>query len=439
MVVFCAKATMDDDWLHLLLAQENADGRFATTEAMEREHKGRSHFADVHRKHLKDDDQWMAKQVYLNVGNFLLGVAAMGLDAVPIEGFDAAVLDEELGLQAKGSPAWSSCQWAITARMTTTPHCRSPVCRRALSSPSANPTDPSSYPPKNGNAIVMRTKLISSILFLFGTAFAIPSYADTTREGDLAFAKQMREDFKSSVASVGTPEQVAERRDFTVIARKPKRQIPVRLHLTANTEAKKMPIVLFIHGGGFVAGDLDSYDPMLTGVANRASAAVLSGDYRLAPENPFPAWLEDAYAVLKWAAKNASSFGADGSRIAISDDSAGGNIAAATAMLARDRHGPKLTAPLLMYPTVSNKMDTPSWKEFRETHFPTHEINSKVIDAYVTTGTSHYAPLVAPQWGDHQKLPPTFTIVGNLDPLRDEDKDYAEKMRRAGGEAQVIV
>ncbi|WP_218569562.1 MULTISPECIES: alpha/beta hydrolase [Gammaproteobacteria] len=265
------------------------------------------------------------------------------------------------------------------------------------------------------------------------------SHAGTTREGDLAFARQMRQDFKSSVASVGTPERVAEQRDFTVGAGKPERRIPVRLYLPANTGEETLPIVLFIHGGGFVAGDLDSYDPMLTGLANRTGAAVLSVDYRLAPENPFPAGLEDAYAVLKWAAKNASSFGADGSRIAISGDSAGGNIAAATAMLARDRHGPKLKAQLLMYPTVSNKMDTPSWKELGETHFPTREINSKVIDAYVPAGTSHYAPLVAPLWGDHQKLPPALIIVGNLDPLRDEDKDYAEKMRLAGGEAQVIV
>lgn len=101
VVVFCAKTAMDDAWLERVVNQEEADGRFATPEAKAANHKGRTFFADMHRKDLKDDNHWMEKQVYLNVGNFLLGVAALGLDAVPIEGFDAAVLDEEFGLKAQ--------------------------------------------------------------------------------------------------------------------------------------------------------------------------------------------------------------------------------------------------------------------------------------------------------------------------------------------------
>ncbi|HHX9846474.1 TPA: oxygen-insensitive NAD(P)H nitroreductase [Salmonella bongori] len=102
VVVFCAKTIMDDAWLERVVNQEEADGRFATPEAKAANDKGRRFFADMHRVSLKDDHQWMAKQVYLNVGNFLLGVAAMGLDAVPIEGFDADVLDAEFGLKEKG-------------------------------------------------------------------------------------------------------------------------------------------------------------------------------------------------------------------------------------------------------------------------------------------------------------------------------------------------
>ncbi|EHQ4700043.1 oxygen-insensitive NAD(P)H nitroreductase [Salmonella enterica] len=102
VVVFCAKTAMDDAWLERVVDQEEADGRFATPEAKAANDKGRRFFADMHRVSLKDDHQWMAKQVYLNVGNFLLGVAAMGLDAVPIEGFDAEVLDAEFGLKEKG-------------------------------------------------------------------------------------------------------------------------------------------------------------------------------------------------------------------------------------------------------------------------------------------------------------------------------------------------
>ena len=106
VVVFCAKTAMDDAWLKLVVDQEDADGRFATPEAKAANDKGRKFFADMHRKDLQDDAEWMAKQVYLNVGNFLLGVAALGLDAVPIEGFDAAILDEEFGLKEKATPVW---------------------------------------------------------------------------------------------------------------------------------------------------------------------------------------------------------------------------------------------------------------------------------------------------------------------------------------------
>ena len=102
VVVFCAKTAMDDAWLDAVLDQEDADGRFATPEAKAGNNKGRRYFADMHRVDMKDDHQWMAKQVYLNVGNFLLGVGALGLDAVPIEGFDAQILDEEFGLREKG-------------------------------------------------------------------------------------------------------------------------------------------------------------------------------------------------------------------------------------------------------------------------------------------------------------------------------------------------
>ena len=102
VVVFCAKTELDDAWLDKVVVQEDLDGRFATPEAKAGNQKGRRFFADLHRVDRKDDAHWMAKQVYLNVGNFLLGVAALGLDAVPVEGFDAAIMDEEFGLKAQG-------------------------------------------------------------------------------------------------------------------------------------------------------------------------------------------------------------------------------------------------------------------------------------------------------------------------------------------------
>ena len=129
VVVFCAKTAMDDAWLERVVDQEEADGRFNTPEAKAANHKGRCYFADMHRVDLKDDDQWMAKQVYLNVGNFLLGVAALGLDAVPIEGFDAAILDDEFGLKEKASPAWWWSRLDTTAWKISTPRCQNLACR----------------------------------------------------------------------------------------------------------------------------------------------------------------------------------------------------------------------------------------------------------------------------------------------------------------------
>lgn len=102
VVVFCAKTAIDETYLTKLLNQENVDGRFASPQAMEGQNKGRTYFANMHRFDLKDAQHWMEKQVYLNVGNFLLGVSALNIDAVPIEGFDARILDEEFGLCEKG-------------------------------------------------------------------------------------------------------------------------------------------------------------------------------------------------------------------------------------------------------------------------------------------------------------------------------------------------
>lgn len=102
VVVFCTRTTVDETYLKALLEKEQADGRFASQQAMEGQHKGRSYFANMHRFDLKDAQHWMEKQVYLNVGNFLLGVSTLNIDAVPIEGFEARILDEEFGLREKG-------------------------------------------------------------------------------------------------------------------------------------------------------------------------------------------------------------------------------------------------------------------------------------------------------------------------------------------------
>ncbi|WP_249978054.1 alpha/beta hydrolase [Vreelandella olivaria] len=286
---------------------------------------------------------------------------------------------------------------------------------------------------------MLKTLLLKTCHILLCLCVALPAYAQSISEANLEFARELRAQFATSTEEVGVAEPVREIRDITVAAQDPAREIPTRLYLPAHAATTDLPVIVFVHGGGFVAGDLDSYDPLMTALANRVQAAVLSVDYRLAPETPFPGGLEDVYAVVAWASVNAPSFGGDGTRLAVSGDSAGGNIAAATSMLARDRDGPKIAAQLLMYPTLSNKMDTDSWNELGDTYFPTREINSRVIEAYVPEGTSHYDPLVAPLWGDHHDLPPTLIIVGSLDPLLDEARDYVAALNNVGGEAKVVV
>jgi acetyl esterase len=131
--------------------------------------------------------------------------------------------------------------------------------------------------------------------------------------------------------------------------------------------------------------------------------------------------------------------GGDSRRIAVSGDSAGANIATVLTLLVRDRSGPRVVAQWLMYPTVSNKMDTESWAKYGDTNFPTRTVITNVIAAYVPKGTSPYSALVAPLWANHSRLPPALVQVGELDPLRDENVAYAKALKAAGVDATAIV
>lgn len=263
--------------------------------------------------------------------------------------------------------------------------------------------------------------------------------AQSATTEDLAFAQQLRERYLSATTSLGHPEKVGDIRDFKVAGQNPDREIPVRLYLPEGIEPKDLPVVVFAHGGGFMAGNLDMFDVALTSLTNRAGAAILSVDYRLIPEHPYPAGLEDVYAALSWVATNGASIGIDPQRIAISGDSAGGNLAAAAAILTRDRRGPKLSAQLLMYPGLGNKMDTPSFKEFGQTHTPTVDFAARVLKMYVPAGVDPFSPLISPLSADHRDLPPALVLVGRLDPLRDDGQEYSKALNEAGVEAQTII
>ena len=251
--------------------------------------------------------------------------------------------------------------------------------------------------------------------------------------------EEMRQSYRDMIPMAGVGDQVESVSDISIQADSPARKVPLRIY-TPRQQAPQanLPLFLFMHGGGFISGDLDTHDVLLRSISNGAKCIVVSVDYRLAPEHPFPAGLEDAYAALLWASGHAAELDGDNTRIVAGGDSAGGNLAAALALLARDRKGPQLQGQWLMYPTVSNRMDTESWVKLGDEHFPTRELNSIMISSYIASGTSIDDPLAAPLWAELNNLPPALVQVGGLDPLSDECKQYAQKLEKSGNEVSFL-
>jgi acetyl esterase len=198
--------------------------------------------------------------------------------------------------------------------------------------------------------------------------------------------------------------------------------------------------LLFLHGGGFVFGDLDSHDGLCRLLANVAGTVVVSVDYRRAPEHPYPAALDDAYTACLWLAAQSPALGIDRRRLAVGGDSAGGNLAAAVALLARDLGGPRLAGQLLLYPALDPGLDSPSAREFASDPF----LDRAEIDWYwqrylglTSPGDAPYAnPLLA---ADLSRLPPAHIVIAENDPLRDGGKEYGRRLEEAGIPVQVAL
>jgi acetyl esterase len=216
----------------------------------------------------------------------------------------------------------------------------------------------------------------------------------------------------------------------------PDGEIPVRIYSPA--VARPAPAIVSFHGGGWVIGDLDGYEASCRMIANSVGCVVVSVDYRLAPEHPFPAAPEDAYAATRWAAEHAAELGVDPRRLAVAGDSAGGNLAAVCALMARDRGGPDLVFQLLIYPVTDFSFDTPSYEENAKGYFLEAETMRWYWRQYLrdsADGTDPYAsPLRAP---DLSRLPPALVITAGYDPLRDEGEAYGRRLREAGVDATV--
>ncbi|WP_020659092.1 alpha/beta hydrolase [Amycolatopsis benzoatilytica] len=195
------------------------------------------------------------------------------------------------------------------------------------------------------------------------------------------------------------------------------------------------PVVLYVHGGGFVAGDLDVVDEPVRALALDAEAIVVSATYRLAPEAKFPSAHDDVYEALLWTAKEISAYRGDPTRIGVMGDSAGGNLAASAAIRARDDGGPEVRAQVLVYPLVAPLAETASRREFAEGYLLHLEALQWFGAQYVSGPDDAADPRLALDRNDLSGLPPTLVVTTEYDTLRDEGESFAGALRAAGVEA----
>jgi len=213
-------------------------------------------------------------------------------------------------------------------------------------------------------------------------------------------------------------------------------QIPARVYIPR--EGEVLPVLVYFHGGGWVLGDLDSVDSLCRSLANAADCVVVSVDYRLAPEHKFPAAVEDAYSATKWTANSATSFSGDPRRIAVGGDSAGGNLAAAVSLMARDKHGPPIVFQLLIYPATNHAFDTTSYSDNTEGYWLSKDDMRWFWNHYLRDEEDGRNPYASPsRAADLRSLPPAFVITAEFDPLRDEGEAYAARLRERGVPVKV--
>jgi acetyl esterase/lipase len=232
------------------------------------------------------------------------------------------------------------------------------------------------------------------------------------------------------------PPPVAEVLNLT--AEGPAGPIPLRLYRGNGAEkGRPQPAIVFFHGGGWVIGDLDSHDQPCRALANALPAIVVAVDYRLAPEHRFPAAVDDAVAATRWVSQHAARLGIDPARLAVAGDSAGGNLAAAVCLDARDHGGPPIAAQVLIYPVTDMHFAHPSHQAHAAQLPLTRAALQWFIDHYLRGPADkddwRASPLRA---GDLQRLPPALVMTAGLDPLCDEGEAYAAALKGAGVQAE---
>jgi acetyl esterase len=250
---------------------------------------------------------------------------------------------------------------------------------------------------------------------------------DDIEDMSVAAARALDERLARELGGDGPP--MAEVRDVSVAGAAD--LIPARVYRPRDEIAPG--ILVWLHGGGFVLGSPDGSDTTARALAGASGCIVVSVDYRLAPEHPFPAAPEDCYAATNWVTRHAASLGAAEGRVAVGGDSAGGNLAAVVALLARDRGGPSIDLQVLVYPVVERAADTPSYRAFAEGYWLTAEGMAWFWRHYLSSSRDGADPRASPMLATSLAgLPPAVVATAEYDVLRDEGERYADRLRAAG-------
>ncbi|MDX2203123.1 MAG: alpha/beta hydrolase [Hyphomicrobiaceae bacterium] len=245
---------------------------------------------------------------------------------------------------------------------------------------------------------------------------------------------EAREGYRRGTAILASdPVDVGSVRDLA--AQGPAGAIPLRMYRpkgAADTAA--LPALVFFHGGGWTIGDFDTHDAVCRYLCAASGAAVIAVDYRLAPEHRFPAAVEDAFAATRWIAANAAALGIDGTRLGVGGDSAGGNLSAVVALMAREAKGPDLRLQVLIYPAVDFTMASPSFATNADVLPLTRQAVVWFADKYLGSaiGTAARDWRASPLFADLAGLPPAHVVTAGCDVLCDEGRAFADKLEAAG-------
>ena len=237
-------------------------------------------------------------------------------------------------------------------------------------------------------------------------------------------------------AELGKGVEVARVEDLTIP--EPTGDIPARLYVPeVPGGGGPPPTVVYFHGGGWVIGNIASHDGICRKLANASGCAIVSVDYKLAPEHQFPAAPQDCYTAVCWIHEHGAGLGIDTSRLAVAGDSAGGNLSAVTAQLCRERGGPAIAFQLLVYPATDLTLSHPSVEENAEGYLLT-KADMKWFKDHYLGGQDPKNPLASPLYAtDLGGLPPALVLTAEFDPLRDEGEAYATALQQAGVEARA--